>query len=343
MKESKDVKGFIEYCSMNAKKPTLTKIKRKVEIITEFYKGKINNLDLKELQRFLVFLNASNYAGVTINDTHKVLRRFLKWKYKDYQKRFNNFEDIKPKRVQQTKQDLLSADDIEKLIRGCKTIMHTAIINLLYESGIRPNELLRLKWKNFDKDKRKIKVFSSKNNTTRIIPLNTSALSLNDWRQKYSFKDIRQDDYIFPSPNNREKSLTIQSISQYIHLLGKNILKKDISPYTFRHTRCNIWFNSGMNPKDYELVADHSFEVAMQYYQQSNEERLTKKFEEIYNIKELTPEEKDEIKSLKEQILIDRAFTITALNLFVKNKKAPTEAEVMAIVNKGKFLGNKTK
>ena len=81
----------------------------------------------------------------------------------------------------------------------------------------------------------------------------------------------------------------------------EKVLDRKISPYTIRHTRCNIWFNSGMNAKDYELVADHTYSVAMKYYQQSNKERLQKKFDEIYNIKELTPEEKNKIRELEKR------------------------------------------
>ena len=57
-----------------------------------------------------------------------------------------------------------------------------------------------------------------------------------------------------------------------------------------------------MNPKDYELVADHTHEVAMRYYQQSNKDRLNEKFNEIYDIKELTEEEKGELEKIKKEL-----------------------------------------
>jgi len=291
MKEKED---FIKYCSINAGKSTLLKYERNFKHVEDFFKGKYDNLKMIDVQNFLINLNEKGLKINTQNDIKKVFRRFLRWKYKDWEKRFNSFYDVKLKKTDERKLDLLNPLEVESLLRGCNSIRHIALINLLWESGARPNEILRLKFKDYNENKKILTLYSSKNNTTREIPLNNSIFTLLDWKQKYYTSNPKESDLIFPNDN-------VQSICQYIKDLGKRVLKKTISPYSLRHTRCNIWFNSGMNPKDYEYVADHSHQVAMKFYQQSDTKRITDKFNEIYNLKELSPEEKSEIHELKKE------------------------------------------
>lgn len=294
-------KEFLDYCRINASESTMKKIEAKYNHIENYFEDKINKLTIKDIHNFLRHLNEQGFKIHTQNDIKKILKRFLKWRYKDYRERFNNFDDIKSKKHDNKKQDLLNKDEIEKVLRACNSVKHTALINLLWESGARPSETLGLKWKDFEEDSKTITIYSSKNNTTRKIPLNKSIITLKDWKQKYSVSNPTKEDLIFPSQTDYKKPMSTQAVSQYIRNLLRKTLNKNHSAYSIRHTRCNIWFNSGMNAKDYEYVADHSYVIALEYYQQSDMKRLAKKFDEIYNIKELTPEEKEEIKKLREE------------------------------------------
>ena len=75
---------FIEYCGITAKDSSLKKIRAKLNILNYFYKTGTDNLKLEDLRSFLSWVNKSNYAKATKNDILKVCKRFLKWKYNDW-------------------------------------------------------------------------------------------------------------------------------------------------------------------------------------------------------------------------------------------------------------------
>ena len=122
------------------------------------------------------------------------------------------------------------------------------------------------------------------------------------YKQEYPFENVTEKDFIFPS-SKREKPINYEVVSSYIKKLGKQINKR-VFPYLFRHTRLQE-IRGKMSVEAYEKIAGHSIETALEHYGHldngdAKEEMLSK----VYNIKELTPQEKDEIKKLKEKIKV---------------------------------------
>jgi len=295
----KDVDDFIEYCGITAGESTLKKIRNKMTYINEFFEGKLDNLTLKDLRRFLSDLNKRNYAVATQNDFIKVFKRFLKWKYRDWNERFNGLEDAKARSKDQrklSKEDLLTLDEMEIIIHATDSFKYKTLLLLFQETGARPEELLKLVWRDISFDKKEVKLFSSKTGNTRIIPINKTIEHLRRYREECFYEPPKMNDKVF--------DITSQAVSNHLNKIEKKLnFSKHLYPYLWRHSVLTRMIKE-LSPKVYEMYAGHSLETGMKIYAHLDNEDLRKELDEkIYKIEKLTKEDNQKIKKLEEELL----------------------------------------
>lgn len=296
----KIINDFLEYCKISAGESSIKKIFLKIVQICDIIGKNLNKIKLEDMRKFLVLLNQSNRATDTTNDTKKVLKRFLKWKYEDWEKRFNNFDDIKHKRKptseKLSKEELLTPEEIDKLIRGSKDLKYKALIILLFESAGRPEEIFKLRWKDVNFENKEIKFSSSKTGDSRPVVIDQSVNRLKLYKQEFPYPNVKQNDYVFPSPTKREVPISSAVVHLYLKRLGKNTIKKKLYCYLFRHTRLNA-VRKKLSVDVYEKFAGHSIAVALEHYSHiDNDDVREQMFERIYNIDELSEEDKSKLK-----------------------------------------------
>ena len=138
---------------------------------------------------------------------------------------------------------MLSSPD-EKTLVGARD---SAILELLYASGIRVSEACNLKIQ--DVDDGFIKV-TGKGKKDRIVPVNNRAIQAID---NY-LKKFRDDDneYLFVTKSNRQ--IDRMTIWNRIKFYSKKAnLKKEISPHTLRHSFATHLLEAGA---DLRLIQD---------------------------------------------------------------------------------------
>lgn len=324
------ISKFLTNCSASAGKTSVRKIYHKIVQIVDILDKDLNKINEEDIVNFLSLLNNSKRSTDTINDTKKILKRFLKWKYLDWSKRFHNFDRLKsiqtkrkPDSERLSSQDLLSKEDVEMLIRGTKENKIKTIISILYETGCRPEELLSRKWKDINFRNEEIYFISAKTGKSRTLPIRESVIRLKNYREEYPTGIPKDEDFLFPSPHG-EDHISVQLLNHLLKPLGKKILNKNVFPYLFRHSRLK-YIKSKLSPDTYEYFSGHSIEVAQEHYKHLENEDLIKEMnEKIFNIESLTQEKKEEIQKLKEQISKDKALILLMFEKIaeaIKNKK----------------------
>ena len=298
------LEDFLDYCRITAGEKKVGNIER---ILLQIYDVMGNySFDLDRLRKFLSILNQSDKLASTQNDIKKVLKRFLKWHYKDWNERFVEFRDIIIKdgrnHAKINSSTILSKQSIEKLIRKAENFRYKAMIMLMFESAGRPEEILKLKWCDIDLEKGSVKLDSSKTGRVRVNPIKEAIIHLKRYKQEFPYTLVRDDDYVFPSGKTRTSPISIQAVQDYYKKLGVLAINKHIFPYLIRHTRLTP-LHQKLSPKAYEKFADHSIETAIKYYSHlSNDDVRTEMFEKVYHVEEISEEEKDIFKKLKEEM-----------------------------------------
>ncbi len=290
---------FLEYCGITAKDSSLKKIKAKLNIINYFYKKGTDNLNIEDLHSFLSWVNKSNYAKATKNDIIKVLKRFLKWKYEDWNKRFNEFKDAKlftNDGRQIDKMDLLSSDEMNLIISATDSIKYKTILLLMQETACRPEEILRnLKWKNVNWNKEEVQLYSNKTEKARDIPIKNSMGHLQRYKVECFSLSPRAEEMVF--------GLSNQALSDHLNKIEKKLkLTKHLYGYLYRHSILSKMIKV-LSPKVYEMFAGHSLETGMKIYAHLDTEDLREELnEKIYHLEELTPKERDEFEKLQGEV-----------------------------------------
>lgn len=330
-KDKEMIQKYLVFCSGSGGKTTVNKYHSVLIKVVDVFGGDMDKIDLDRLRDFLKVLNNSDLLPATKNEIKKVLKRFLREFYDDWVTRFKNLKDIKTeKEVNQNKinaNTILRENEIKALMDGCRSTMYKAFIMTLFESASRPEELLKVKWKDINLDKGDIKLVSSKTGNLRINPLQNAVGYLKQWKHDYCFPDVTAEDWVFVNYQNREKHISRVASGLYIKRLGQTILKRDIWMYLIRHTRATE-LQKKLPGKIYEKFMDHSLETATRYSHLNKDDVREAMFDKVYKVEELTKEQKNELEKLQKKVEQNDKRTEALLNVFQDMSEAIKKGEL---------------
>ena len=294
------INNFLVFCGGTAGKTTINKYRAVLIKICDVFGGDLKSIDLVRLRNFLNILNQSDLLPATKNKIRKVLKRFLRENYDDWSSRFKELRDIKCESdINQDKinaNTILRLDEVESLVRGSEFLRDKAMIMLFFETAARPEEVLKLRWKDINLDKGDVKLKSSKTGNLRINPIQNSIVHLQRYKNEFPFLNLVSDDFVFPSPVDRNKYISESTVSIHVKRLGKRVLKRDIFLYLIRHTRATQ-LQKVLPAKIYEKFMDHSIDTASRYSHLDKDDIRDSMFEHVYKVEELPLEKKIELEN----------------------------------------------
>jgi integrase len=286
------ITDFLKYCQITAGDSSIVKIRNKIILIADTLNKDLEQLTLEDVREFLVALTKCNKAIATKNDTKKVLKRFIRWKFKDWSSKFNQLSDVKlnTKNEQRniSKSDLLTADEMRIIVSSVDSLKYKTILLLMQETANRPEELLKLKWKDIDFNTNEVKLNSAKTGESRNIPISESIKHLVRYRTECFYETPRKDDYVFPSNRSKQEHLTAQGLNDFLIRLERRIdFKKHLYPYLWRHSILSRMIKT-LSPKVYEMYSGHSLETGMKIYSHLDTDDLKEElYSKVYEMKEL--------------------------------------------------------
>ncbi|HXZ54550.1 MAG TPA: site-specific tyrosine recombinase XerD [Burkholderiales bacterium] len=176
----------------------------------------------------------------------------------------------------------LSEEDVETLIVRPEAetplgLRDRTMLEVLYASGLRVSELVRLKLAEVSYDMGVVRVFG-KGAKERLVPLGEEALA---WLARYAKEgrpailDGRSSDYVFVT--RRGGPMTRQA---FWHLLRKRAARaipgKALSPHTLRHAFATHLLNHGADLRVVQMLLGHADISTTQIYTHVARERLKK-------------------------------------------------------------------
>ena len=151
-------------------------------------------------------LNKSERSTETKNDIKKAVKRFLKWKYKDWSERFFELRDIKTSdgtnHQKLNSSTILTADELQMIVNSIESLKYKALILLMFESAGRPEEILKLRWSDINLGRGDVTLYSSKTKKTRVNPISESLNHLRRYREECFCPPAKANDLVFPNPKD---------------------------------------------------------------------------------------------------------------------------------------------
>ncbi|MDI6798938.1 MAG: tyrosine-type recombinase/integrase, partial [Candidatus Aenigmarchaeota archaeon] len=146
---------------------------------------KLTEGDLKTLVRKI---QSMNYKEATKLDHNVVIKKFFKWldgddKLVKWIRVWSRNEETR------LPEELLTQEDVQKMIRVCYNVRDKAIISVLWESGCRVGEILSIMIRNLQFDKYGAIMIVHGKTGYRRIRLVSSVPHLSNWLEHHPLKD----------------------------------------------------------------------------------------------------------------------------------------------------------
>ena len=158
--------------------------------------------------------------------------------------------------------ETISDEGIELLRDNCKQIRDTAMIDLLYSTGIRVGELVNLNIADVDLEQRECVVFGKGDKERRVYFDAKAKIHLLEYLAK------RTDDNpaLFVTLDAPYDRLKISGVEIRLRALGRSVGLKKIHPHKFRRTMATRAIDRGMPIEQVQKILGHSqIDTTMQY------------------------------------------------------------------------------
>ena len=189
------------------------------------------------------------YSPASISDFKKVLKKFVKYVNDGELPKF--WKDIHSEKVgsrYQRPDQMIGYDELQSLLNACKNIRDKALISLLWDSGIRASELLKLQIEDFKKSSDGLYAVltvkeGSKNYKSRSVVLTGDSVVLVpqyiEFLKEFLKDKFTESGYLFIGIGKEKpgENLTYDDLRMIIQKVKRRSgLKKEISPHLFRHS-----------------------------------------------------------------------------------------------------------
>ncbi len=169
--------------------------------------------------------------------------------------------------------DVLTRDEIIRLINNSKTSKSKLIISLLYASGMRISELINLKCSSLHFDEKIGRIKKAKGNKDRIF--NIPNYLVNDLKKQAEIQTNLKRDLLFSGRDG--KTITSQNLQKIVRTTAARAgINKSVHPHTLRHSYATHLLESGVDIRIIQELLGHSDLSTTQVYTHISSEQLKK-------------------------------------------------------------------
>lgn len=217
----------------------------------------------EDLRSYLVnYQMLRNCSKVTVDNVRRNISSFFSWLEEEdhiLKSPMRRIHKIKTKTVVK---ETISDECIEKLRDACTTLRDLAMIDLLYSTGIRVGELVRLNRADINFEQRECIVFGKGDKERRVYFDARTKIHLTQYLQQRT--DNNPALFVtLAAPYDR---LKISGVEIRLRTLGRQLELPRIHPHKFRRTMATRAIDKGMPIEQVQKILGHSqIDTTMQY------------------------------------------------------------------------------
>jgi len=246
------------------------------------YSPKTEKAYLHHLNLFLDYISKSNISSVDskiLLDYFNYLKQTRKFSYSaikqslasvrflflDVLKKEIDFDFFVKMKRPNSLPNILTVDEIRKIINSITNLKHCAIISTIYSCGLRISEAVNLKINDIDSSAMTVKIVNAKGRNDRIVMLSEKLLSL---LREY-FKEYKPKIYLFEGQKGEQYST--RSIQQIFNNAAKKVgIKKKVTVHSLRHSFASHLLDNGTDIRFIQELLGHKHLSTTQIYTHIN-------------------------------------------------------------------------
>ena len=219
--------------------------------LARYYKAPPDKISRGQVKSFAYHLIYSKQVS-----TSTINQLISAWKIFQVDVLGNTWEDFRLKRPRREKKipQILSREEVLKLVSSPINLKHRVLITLAYATGLRRAELLALKLVHVDSPRNIVRVEKGKGNKSREVPATPRLINL----LRFYYQTYLPKVYLFEGhkPGMPYSATSFQNIVKKAALSSG--IKKCISPHILRHTFATHMLEKGVNLKRLQIILGHS-------------------------------------------------------------------------------------
>ena len=243
----------------------------------------LENATENSLKQYLAEMYLDNKSTKTRARMLSVIRQFYSFLYLEGVRNDNPTKYIDLPKIQKSLPKILSKDEVSQLLSvvreepNLNRLRDTALIEILYATGMRVSELVSLQLGSISRDRRFLTVIG-KGKKERLLPLNDIA---RETLMEYLSEDRRGDNtlknsiFLFPS-HGVLGHLTRDGFAKILNRLlqRSGIQRSKISPHIIRHSFATHMLGNDADLRSIQELLGHSDISTTQIYTHVLDERL---------------------------------------------------------------------
>ena len=249
----------IEGCSER----TLQYYRTTVEHLLVSVSTPIRKMTTDEIRTYLVSYQEDGHCSkVTVDNIRRNISSFFSWLEEEDYILKSPMRRIHKIRTKTVVKEVISDESMERMRDACTEKRDLAIIDLLYSTGIRVGELVRLNIEDVDLEQRECIVFGKGDKERRVYFDAKAKVHLSEYLAS------RADDNpaLFVTLDAPFSRLKISGVEIRLRALGRSLLLGRIHPHKFRRTMATRAIDKGMPIEQVQKILGHSqIDTTMQY------------------------------------------------------------------------------
>jgi len=257
-------------------------------ISDEFQQSSLIKVNYSQIRSWIVLLVNSGISNKTINRKISSLNSFYKFLKKIGVNKINPLNEhksLKTKSIVQipfSKSEVSNVLNPENFTKDFDGVRDNLILEILYCTGIRRNELINLKINNIDLANQRIKVLGKRNKERYIPILNSTVQLLNSYlelRNKLNF--INDKDFLLITSRGKKiyENLVNRVTKKYFSKYSSKLKK---SPHILRHSFATHLLDNGADLNSVKDLLGHTSLAATQIYTNRSIEEIKKVFKKTH-------------------------------------------------------------
>lgn len=257
-------------------------------ISDEFQQSSLIKVNYSQIRSWIVLLVNSGISNKTINRKISSLNSFYKFLKKTGVNKINPLNEhksLKTKSIVQipfSKSEVSNVLNPENFTKDFDGVRDNLILEILYCTGIRRNELINLKINNIDLANQRIKVLGKRNKERYIPILNSTVQLLNSYlelRNKLNF--INDKDFLLITSRGKKiyENLVNRVTKKYFSKYSSKLKK---SPHILRHSFATHLLDNGADLNSVKDLLGHTSLAATQIYTNRSIEEIKKVFKKTH-------------------------------------------------------------
>lgn len=250
-----------------------------VTFLEEHKYSSFKEVDYQVIRKYLNYLYEKKYTNKTISRHISSLRSFFKYLLKKKIINNNPMTLISNPKIEKKLPKFVPYHELEQILNVFDTNVsldyrNSLILELLYSTGIRVGELVNIKIKDIEFNKKEIRIIG-KGNKERIVLFGSRCSKLLEQYLNTFYKEYNSKNSDYLLLGVRGNKINDREVRKVVDEAVKRAgVKLNVSPHVLRHTFATHMLNEGADLKSVQQLLGHESLSTTTIYTHVSNERL---------------------------------------------------------------------